>query len=242
MDKRHRPAAHKHDSPASLLCYNENKFSRISQELNTGIHITMKGLRDILQLTRQRFRPVSFAFVLLIFILLPFSYSISVAAEITGPEVNIQGNEIFITTALSLDEKQLSELRNGIKKEYSFYIDIFRVWKLWPDEFVLSRSFVRSLRADPVKAEFFATSTDGSTQIKKRFKSFDSMLHWALSFENFKLAYVRDLDPGTYFVRITVESKIRKLPPVIGYFMVFLPENEFTIKKDSPYFTIGSVR
>ncbi len=174
-----------------------------------------------------------------VFCLLLFSSSVSIAAEINGPEVKIQGNEIYVTTSLSLDEKQLHELRNGIKKEYSFYIDIFRVWKLWPDEFVLSRSFVRNLRADPVKMEFIATSTDRNTQIKKRFKTFDSMLQWALNFRNLKLANVRDLEPGTYFVRVAVESKIRKLPPVIGYFMIFLPENEFKIKKDSPYFTIG---
>jgi hypothetical protein len=51
---------------------------------------------------------------------------------------------------------------------------------------------------------------------------------------------MRDLEPGTYFVRVTVQSKIRKLPPVIGYFMVFLPENEFEIRKDSAYFSVGT--
>jgi hypothetical protein len=66
------------------------------------------------------------------------------------------------------------------------------------------------------------------------------MLKWALSFDDLKLANVRDLEPGTYFVRVTVESKIRELPPVIGYFMIFLPENEFKIRKDSSFFSIGA--
>ena len=202
----------------------------------------MNGFNDISKLKRKRLKKLFTSYFSFVFCLLLFSSSVSIAAEINGPEVKIQGNEIYVTTSLSLDEKQLHELRNGIKKEYSFYIDIFRVWKLWPDEFVLSRSFVRNLRADPVKMEFIATSTDGNTQIKKRFKTFDSMLQWALNFENLKLANIRDLEPGTYFVRVTVESKIRKLPPVIGYFMIFLPENEFKIKKDSPYFTIGPSR
>jgi len=202
----------------------------------------VNGFNEIFKLKRERFRKPFTYYFSCIFCLLLFSSSVSIAAEISGPEVKIQGNEIYVTTSLSLDEKQLNELRNGIKKEYSFYIDIFRVWNLWPDEFVLSRSFVRSLRSDPVKMEFIATSIDGNTQTKKRFKSFDSMLKWALSFENLNLIHVRDLEPGTYFVRATVESKIRKLPPVIGYFMVFIPENEFKIKKDSPYFTVGSAR
>jgi len=201
----------------------------------------VNGFNEIFILKRKRFHKPFVYYFLCIFCILLFS-SVSIAAEITGPEVKIQGNEIYITTSLSLDEKQLNELRNGIKKEYGFYIDIFRVWNLWPDEFVLSRSFVRSLRSDPVKMEFIATSIDGNTQTKKRFKSFDSMLKWALSFETLKLINVHDLEPGTYFVRVTVESKIRKLPPVIGYFMVFLPENEFKIRKDSPYFTLGTAR
>jgi len=162
------------------------------------------------------------------------------AAEINGPEVKIQGNEIQVTTSLSLDDKYLNEIKNGIKKEFIFYVDIFRVWNMWPDEFILSKSFSRTLRSDPVKMEFVATSSDGTTQIRKRFRSYESMLKWSLSIDDLKLISIRDLEPGTYFVRVTVESKIRQFPPVIGYFMIFLPENEFKIKKDSPYFSIGT--
>ena len=169
-----------------------------------------------------------------------FPCSLLFAAEIKGPEVRIQGNEIQVTTSLSLDDKYLNELKNGIKKEFHFYIDIFRVWNMWPDEFILSKSFTRTLRSDPVKTEFIATSSDGTTQIKKRFKSFESMLTWTLSIDDLKLANIRDLEPGTFFVRVTVESKIRQFPPVIGYFMIFLPENEFKIKKDSLLFSIGT--
>jgi hypothetical protein len=68
------------------------------------------------------------------------------------------------------------------------------------------------------------------------------MLQWALSISSLKLANVHDIEPGTYFVRATIESRIRKLPPVIGYFIIFVPENEFRIKKDSPFITIGPAR
>jgi hypothetical protein len=171
------------------------------------------------------------------FLLVPGS--LLFAAVVDGPEVKIQGGEIQVTTSLSLDDKYLNELRNGIKKEFHFYIDIFRVWNMWPDEFISSKSFTRTLRSDPVKMEFVATSSDGATQIKKRFKSFESMLKWSLSIDDLKLGSIRNLEPGTYFVRVTVESKIRQFPPVIGYFMIFLPENEFKITKDSPFFNAG---
>jgi hypothetical protein len=186
------------------------------------------------------FTALQFLHFLIIIGFLLCAVSSSVAAEINGPEVKMQGNEIHATASLLLEDKYLQEIRNGIKKEFRFYIDIFRVWNVWPDEFVSSKSFTRIIRSDPVKTEFIATSSDGNTQIKKRFKSLESMLKWALSFDDLKLANVHDLDPGVYFVRVTVESKIRQLPPVIGYFMIFLPENEFKIRKDSSSFSIGA--
>jgi len=171
--------------------------------------------------------------------LLLLTYFPAQAAEVIGPEVKVQDREIYVSTGLSLDENYLEELRNGVTKEFRFYIDLFRVWNMWPDEFILSRSFIRTLTSDPVKMEYTATSGDGNMITKKRFKSFDSMLQWALTVSNLKLANGRDLEPGVHFVRVTIESRIRKLPPVIGYFIIFLPENEFKIKKDSPFITIG---
>jgi len=171
--------------------------------------------------------------------LLFLTYTPAQAAEVIGPEVKVQDGEIYVSTSLSLDENYLEELRNGVTKEFRFYIDLFRVWNMWPDEFILSRSFIRTLTSDPVKMEYTATSGNGNMVTKKRFKSFDSMLQWSLGISNLKLANVRDLEPGVYFVRATIESRIRKLPPVIGYFIIFLPENEFRIKKDSPFITIG---
>jgi hypothetical protein len=182
----------------------------------------------------------TFNFTLLTFLL--SSYSFSAAEQITGPDVKLHGGDIYVTTSLSLDENHLQELSNGITKELKFYIDLFRVWEMWPDEFVLGKFFIRTMKSDPVKMEYIATSSDGTTLIRKRFKSLESMVKWALSIDDLKLANTRELEPGQYFVRITAESKIRKLPPVIGYFMIFLPENEFKIKKDSPFFNVGAAR
>ena len=174
--------------------------------------------------------------------LLFFSYSPANGAEITGPVIKFQENEVYVTTALSLDEKSLQELRNGMPKEFRFYVDLFRVWKIWPDEFVLNKSFIRTLKSDPVKKEYLATSSDGNTIIQKRFKSLESMIQWALNINDLKFANTKELEPDVYFVRTTVESKIRKLPPVVGYFMIFLPENEFRLSKDSPPFSAGKIR
>ena len=174
---------------------------------------------------------------LFIIILLPVA---SEAQVISGPEVKLINNEVYVSFALTLEDKGVQEIRLGIDKELKFYIDLFKVWKVWPDEFVLGKFYSRTLKSDPIKKEHVATSFDGSVIIEKRFRSFESMLEWTMSVKDLKLTNTRELEPGQYFVKITVESKIRKLPPVIGYLFIFISENEFKITKDSaPLFIEG---
>jgi Domain of unknown function (DUF4390) len=159
--------------------------------------------------------------------------------EIVGPEVRVGHDEIVVDTGLSLDEKILSELKSGLGKEITFYIDLFKVWKGWPDEFMLGKKFVQTLKGDSIKGEYVATSFDGETYIKKRFMSFASMLSWTLNKKDIRLVnHIRELEPSDYFVKVTVESRLRKLPPVIGYLLFFVPEKDFTVSKNSPAFTI----
>lgn len=167
---------------------------------------------------------------------------ISNSADIIGPEVKIVNNEIRITSGLLADEKQSLDLKNGISKEITFYVDLFRVWNMWPDEFVIGKTIVKTLRSDPIKKENVATSFDGVTIIERRFNELDSMLKWALNITDLKLTSIAELEPDAYFIRITVESRIRKLPPVISYMFFFVPEKEFKIVKDSPTFNIGAVK
>ncbi|HBR22121.1 MAG TPA: hypothetical protein DD713_06080 [Nitrospiraceae bacterium] len=181
-----------------------------------------------------------FAFCFLLFFgCLLFFPSITRSAEIIGPETKIVNNEIHVTTGLILDEKQLQDLKNGIAKEITFYIDLFRVWNMWPDEFVLGKTIVKTLRVDPVKKEYVAASSDGMTIVEKRFNELDSLLKWSLIIRDLKLTNTRELEPADYFIRITVESRLRKLPPVISYLFFFVPEKEFTKVKDSSKFRVG---
>lgn len=181
---------------------------------------------------------VAFYF-LLFFCCLLFFPSITRSAEIIGPETKIINNEIYVTTGLILDEKQLQDLKNGIAKEITFYIDLFRVWNMWPDEFVLGKTIVKTLKADPVKKEYVAASSDGMTIVERRFNELDSLLKWSLNIRDLKLTNTRELEPDDYFVRITVESRLRRLPPVISYLFFFVPEKEFTKVKDSSRFSVG---
>jgi hypothetical protein len=159
---------------------------------------------------------------------------------VSGPEARVANGEIVITTGVVLDSRSLDDLKNGISKEITFYVDLFRVWKVWPDEFIAGKKLVKTLWCDPIKKEYIATSFDGATHIEKRFKTFDSMLNWTLNLKDLKLINVRDLQPSDYFVKVTVVSRLRKLPPVIGYLLFFVPEQDFKVLKDSAVLTIGS--
>ena len=179
---------------------------------------------------------------IIFFLLITLFPVFSEAQVIAGPEVKLVNNDIYVSFALNLADKNLQEIKSGIDKELKISIDLFRIWKVWPDEFVLGKLSVRTLKADPVKKEYVATVLEGNTLIEKRFKSFESMISGTLSVRDMKLTNIREMDPGEYFVRVTIESKIRKLPPVIGYFLIFLSENEFKLVKDSSVFAIEGAK
>ena len=184
-------------------------------------------------------RRISATFSICLFLCVPFT---AFGADIIGPETEITNNILQVTTGLLLDEKNLTDLKNGIAKEITFYLDVYRVWRLWPDEFVAGKKIVTTLKGDPVKNEYLATSFDGSTLAKKRFKDLGAMLAWVLHIKDLSLIPIKELEAGTYFVRVIAEARLRTLPPVIGYLLFFVPEKDFTVQKDSAQFPIGDVR
>ena len=169
--------------------------------------------------------------------LTPLSVS---GADIIGPDARVVNEEIVVSTGLALDEKNLGDLKNGISKEITFYIDLFRFWRMWPDEFIAGKKIVKTLRSDPIKKEYTATTFDGTTLIEKRFKRFDSMLDWTLTIRDLKLINVKELQQSEYYVKVSVESRLRQLPPVIGYLLFFVPEKDFKLSKDSLSLITGS--
>ncbi|MFZ5997174.1 MAG: DUF4390 domain-containing protein [Nitrospirota bacterium] len=164
--------------------------------------------------------------------------SVLFAAEITDINVRLANSELFVSTALKPDPKTTDDLSQGISKEFTFYIDLFRVWNVWPDEFVLGKKIVRILKSDQIKREYVATSISGQTHLEKRFKDLNSMMEWARTIPELKLTSTKELEPGLYFVKVTIESRIRKLPAIIRSILIFVPEHEFRIFRDSPAFMI----
>lgn len=177
-----------------------------------------------------------FFFLTSIFLSLPPQ---ALAVEIVGPDVSQEGNNIVVSTSLILTEKELRDIKNGISKELTFYIDLFRVWKAWPDEFVIGKAITRTLTCDDVKKEYIATSFDGMTLLQKRFNACEPLIRWSLKIQGLKLTNIAELASDDYFVKVIAESRLRRLPPVIGYLFFFVKEKEFSISKNSSIFSIG---
>ncbi|NTU42804.1 MAG: DUF4390 domain-containing protein [Nitrospirales bacterium] len=161
------------------------------------------------------------------------------ATEISAVQVRINNNEISVSASLRPDVRMTEDIATGLSKEIVFYIDLFRVWSIWPDEFVTGRKISRLLLNDPIKREYTGESTEGKSRTVKKFRDADSMIAWAMNITDLKIANSHELEAGTYFVKVTADSLLRKLPPVIGYFLFFVPEKEFSLSKDSPRFTIS---
>ena len=174
---------------------------------------------------------------LMLFVVIPPVTALS--SEIIGPDTEIRDSQIFVSTGLSYTEELESKIKTGIEKEYIFTIELFRVWDFWPDEFVVSKKILRSVKYDKLREQFFTSANDGTSKTKAKFKDFNASKAWVFRIKDVKIANVRELDPGSYYLRVVIESKSRELPRMIGLLMFFIPEVEMSLAKESKPFIIG---
>jgi hypothetical protein len=154
--------------------------------------------------------------------------------EILEPEIEIQDNDIIVNTGLT-DLKEIEPIINsGIEKEIVFTIELLRQWRFWPDEFVVSKKIRRTIRYDNLRGQYIASSKEDGSKIERRFKDFNNSLrNWLFRVDGLNLANIKELEPGRYYIRVLVESKSRELPKMIGLLMLFIPEVEMSLAKES---------
>jgi hypothetical protein len=183
-------------------------------------------------------KPTYLKFLVVLFSLFA-SVTPTLSAEISGPTLTMKDNDIFVSTGLSYLGELESMIESGIEKKIVFTIELFRVWNFWPDEFVASRRIKKTIRYDNLRGLYYVTVSDGTVRVVKKFKDFHEMKTWAFKVNDINIANVRELEYGRYYLRVVVESKSKKLPPVIGILMIFIPEVEMIMAKESEPFSIG---
>jgi hypothetical protein len=162
------------------------------------------------------------------------------AAEVSQPQVVLRGDDLHVTARLVLDEPLQREIRDGVEKKLVFYLDLFRAWYKWPDEFIAGKKLERLVRCDNIKGEYAMTTEEwGRPPVQARFESCDALLAEALAVEDMKFVSMKEFEHGRYFVRVTAESRLRNLLPLFGKMFFFVKEKEFEARADSKVVRMG---
>ncbi len=168
-----------------------------------------------------------------------FFVTLASTAEILEPQIRIKDDNIIVNASITGFEVIESTINSGIKKQIVFTIELHRALSFWPDEFVTSKKIKKTLRYDNLRGHFLASSNNGTSQIQKSFKDFNNMKDWVFSIKNVNLGNIKELKAGTYYIRTVIESKSKELPPVISFLMLFIPEVETSLARESQTFRIG---
>ncbi len=162
------------------------------------------------------------------------------AAELSVPQVTRNGDDIYVSVNLALDDNLTAEIKKGVEKKLIFHVDLFRAWYKWPDEFVLGKKIERNIKCDDIKGEYTITSVEwGGGRKTERFSGCDELLADALVVRNLKLVNMRGFQRGRYMVKVTAESRIRNLPPFIRQMFFFVKDVEFRVRQQSPVMRLG---
>lgn len=143
--------------------------------------------------------------------------------ELYGPHVKIRDNTILVSTGINLDKESIELIAKGVPQEATFYIDLFRQWNHWPDEFVIGTKIVQGFTCDPVKQEYVATSRRGKTVNSRRFSSCEQLINWSMNLPDEKLVNTGEMDRGTYYVKVSVKRKSKRRPLFFDMLFFFLP-------------------
>ncbi|MBI5099051.1 MAG: DUF4390 domain-containing protein [Nitrospirae bacterium] len=162
-----------------------------------------------------------------------------VTPYIIGPDVKIINNNIVVRTSIAdiADFEQI--VKSSIGKEIIFTAELMRVWDFWPDEFIVSKKIRKIVKYDNLRDQYRTSWRDGITRTDNIFTEFNTMKNWILSEDSISIANIKELEPGSYYIRFVVESKSREKIPLIGFLMYLVPEVEMSLAKESQSFILG---
>lgn len=180
--------------------------------------------------------------IVLFFFLSPPPFSSSASPPvIAGPDMKIINNNIIVNLSIT-DAAELEEIvKSGIDKEIVFTVELLRAWNLWPDEFVVSKQIRKRIKYDNLREQYSVSVSDGQAVSEKHFKNYFSLKDQIFVVRDINLANIKELEPGKYYIRMVVESRSIEQLPFLGFLMLFIPEVEMSLAKESELFNVGAV-
>jgi hypothetical protein len=184
-------------------------------------------------------RKYPFILLFALFSLLATRPANAAAPRIIGPDMKIVDNNIIVSISINNFKNLEKTIKAGIKKEIVFTAELLRFWRLWPDEFIVSKRFEKVIKYDNLRDQYLASSYDGITRVQKEIKNYDELSDWIFSVNTFNLGNIKGLEPSNYYIRVVVESKSLDQLPLLGLLSNFIPAVEMSLAKESARFRIG---
>jgi hypothetical protein len=120
-----------------------------------------------------------------------------VNAEAVKPQIMGRMDIIDSNIIVNLDINRVTDLesliKSGIEKEIIFTVELLRVWKYWPDEFVVSKHISKIIKYDSLRERYRALYDDGINRHEIYFKDYTSLKKWLIKVKNINLANVKEL-------------------------------------------------
>ncbi len=148
------------------------------------------------------------------------------ALEDISFEITKDKNFIIINAEIIPSQEFVNDFKDGLSKNILITIELFRRWPIIPDEFLNVVQIQRIMLSDPIKGEFIVKSIQGESLTEKRFKDAQEAINWAFKINSIKIVPIKTLESGSYYIKITVESNIKKLPSVLEHIIFFIPKYE----------------
>lgn len=190
----------------------------------------------------MKIRLITLIFILTAWLLNLPATGLAVTTNIVGPDMEIIDNNIIVSLSIDNIDELESVINTGIGKEIIFTVELLRVWKFWPDEFVVSKRIEKIIKYDNLREQYLVSSNDGINLSEHKFDNYNTVKNWLFSEENINLANVKELEPSSYYIRVVVESKSMEQLPFIGFLMHFIPEVEMSMAKESRPFLIEGIK
>ncbi len=179
-----------------------------------------------------------FAHIVVLFgVLLVCASNVSAIEDISF-EITRDKNYIVVNANIIPSQEFINDFQDGLSKNILVTIELFRRWPIIPDEFVKGVQIQKIMLSNPIKGEFIVKNLQGENLIEKIFKDSQEAINCALKINSVKIGPLSTLESGRYYVKITVESNIKKLPSVLEHIIFFVPKYEKKITKESEIFRL----
>lgn len=167
-----------------------------------------------------------------VFLVFTFFPNIVLSIEDINLAVSSKPSRLDVDIQVIPSQSFSEEFREGLNKDVIILVELYRKWAVIPDEFVWGLKIRREFFSNPIKDEYLVRSHEGQTVFERRFKNSKEAIDWGLRVNRVSIE-TTNLERGKYYVKVTVESNIRKIPTLLEHFLFFIPRHEKKITRES---------